>query len=127
MEGSPLRPEEYAVYSVVFDRGPVTPTEMAGFLGIPLTTALDYVRAMSRRGDIQRKRHPDDGRSYLVSLTEAGRRSHREAGRAFERAMAPLAANLAIDPREVRRVLEALGAAMDTTFEGLTSGEAEAV
>ena len=126
MEGSPLRPEEYAAYSVVFDRGPLTPTEMAGLLGMPVTTALDHVRLMSRRGHVTRRRHPEDGRSYLVSLTESGRRTHSEAGRAFDRAMLPLAQNLGIDPVDVRRVLEALGEAMDTTFEGLLEGQAEA-
>ena len=127
MEGSPLRPEEYAIYSVVFDRGPLTPTEMAGLLGIPVTTALDHVRLMARRGHITRRRHPEDGRSYLVSLTEPGKRTHGEAGRAFDRAMRPLAQNLGINPVEVRRVLEALGEAMDATFEGLVEGQAEAV
>src|SRR5215469_11868746 len=70
--GCELRADEYAVYSVLFERGPLTPTQLAAGLAMPVTTTLDYLRAMTRRGHVRRARNPADGRSYMVSLTMEG-------------------------------------------------------
>jgi len=86
MASSPLRPEEYAVYSVVFEEEAVSPTAMAAALGMPLTTVAEHVRSMEARGHVRRLRHPRDGRSYLLVLTASGLRAHREANVLFERA-----------------------------------------
>jgi len=69
LSGTELRADEYAVYSVLFERGPLTPTQLAASLAMPVTTTLDYLRVMTRRGHVQRARNPADGRSYTVSLT----------------------------------------------------------
>jgi DNA-binding MarR family transcriptional regulator len=86
MAKSPLRPEDYYVYSVVFEEEAVSPTAMAAELSMPLTTVMDYLRLMESRGHCRRMANPKDGRSYLVTLTAAGRRAHREANLLFERA-----------------------------------------
>src|SRR6185436_16617475 len=65
MRDAGLRPDEYAAYSVVFESGPVTMTEMARELGMPVTTAADFVRTMQSRGHLQRDPHPTDSRAYL--------------------------------------------------------------
>src|SRR3979409_1961470 len=85
-----LRPDEYAVYSVLFELGPLTPTEMAARMSMPLTTVLDYVRTMRDRGHAARTRHPRDSRSYHVALTPAGLAAQRHAGRAWNEAALPL-------------------------------------
>jgi len=77
LSGCELRPDEYAVYSVLFEHGSLTPTQMAALMAMPVTTTLDYVRAMSNRGHIMRARNPADGRSYTVSLTMEGLSAHR--------------------------------------------------
>ena len=82
---APLRPEEYAVYSVVFEEEAVSPTAMATTMSMPLTTVADYVRLMESRGHARRIPNPRDGRSYLLVLTASGRRAHRETNRFFER------------------------------------------
>ena len=89
MAASPLRPEEYAVYSVVFEEEAITPTAMADALGMPLTTVAEYVRSMETRRHVRRLPHPRDGRSYVLVLTAAGLRAHREANVRFERAYRP--------------------------------------
>src|SRR5260370_7224047 len=76
LSDSDLRPDEYAVYSVVFEHGALTPTELASYLAMPVTTTLDYLRAMARRGHAKRARNPPDGRSYRVSLTPEGLSPH---------------------------------------------------
>jgi DNA-binding MarR family transcriptional regulator len=119
MKDAPLRPEEYAVYSVVFDRGPSTPTEMARVLGMPVTTVLDHIRTMTDRGHVERTTNPRDGRSYLVGLTASGLDAHQEAARAFDRAMVPLARRLGTNADGVRTALSTVQQAMDDTLDEL--------
>ena len=81
-----LRPDEYAVYSVLVDDGPSSPTRMAEATGVPPTSMSNYVRAMVDRGHAERVRNARDGRSVVLSLTPSGRAAHRHANRAFEEA-----------------------------------------
>ena len=108
MAGGPLRPEEYAVYSVVFEAEAVTPTAMAAALSMPLTTVMDWVSLMERRGHLRRRPHPRDGRATLVTLTAAGLRVHREANERFERAYRAFLDAFPLGETEVRPVLVAL-------------------
>jgi len=84
MRDAGMRPDEYAAYSVVFEDGPVTMTELARTLGMPTTTAADYVRAMLARRHVTRTTHPTDNRAYLLALTAGGKRAHRRASARFE-------------------------------------------
>jgi DNA-binding MarR family transcriptional regulator len=81
-----LRPDEYAVYSVLVDHGPSSPTRMAEATGVPPTSMSNYVRAMVDRGHVERVRNARDGRSVVLSLTPSGRAAHRRANRAFKEA-----------------------------------------
>lgn len=81
-----LRPDEYAAYSVIFEAEQITMTEMARTLGMPVTTAADYVRAMLAREHVRKEPNPHDARSYLLALTTPGKRAHRRASASFERA-----------------------------------------
>ena len=81
-----MRPDEYAVYSVLVDDGPSSPTRMAEATGVPPTSMSNYVRAMVDRGHVERVRNARDGRSVVLSLTPSGRAAHRRANRAFEEA-----------------------------------------
>ncbi len=105
MAESPLRPDEYAVYSLIFDVGPMTPTDMARMLGMPPTTISDYVRTMVERGHARRAVNRSDRRSYLVELTNEGLATHRATNAGFERAM--------------RRVTDALTAGEDEVGSGM--------
>lgn len=113
MAGSGLRPDEYAVYSVLVDGGPSSPTRMAEAVGMPPTTMSHYVRAMLERGHIQRSRNPRDQRSAVLSLTPAGRAAHRRAAAAFELANGRFLDALDVTDASARRVLGALGRAAD--------------
>lgn len=119
MAESPLGPEEYAAYSVVFERGPLTPTDMAKELGLPVTTVLDSLRAMSSRGHVKRQPNPADGRSYLVALTPAGLEAQRAAGTEFAKAMAPLAERVGEAMADMREALARLSKGMEDVLEGL--------
>jgi DNA-binding MarR family transcriptional regulator len=108
MADGPLRPEDYAVYSVVFEAESVTPTAMAASLAMPLTTVMDWIGLMERRGHARRRPHPSDGRATLVTLTARGLRVHREANLRFERAYRLLLETLPSDERRLREALVAL-------------------
>jgi DNA-binding MarR family transcriptional regulator len=108
LDGAGLRGDEYAVYSVLFDLGPLTATEMAGHLGIPLTTVLDYLRVMERRRHIVRVQHPVDGRARQVRLSPKGLAAHGRASAAWQRMAALVDSSLALPGDRVRQSLHAL-------------------
>jgi DNA-binding MarR family transcriptional regulator len=114
MRDAGLRADDYAVYSVVFEAGQVTLTELARRVHLPVTTAADYVRMMLARGHLARKPNPADQRSQLLGLTTDGRRAHRRASQRFERAYQAFVAELGdVDELAARRMLRALTAAAE--------------
>jgi DNA-binding MarR family transcriptional regulator len=105
MRGAGMRPDEYAAYSVVFEADGVTMTEVARQLGMPVTTAADYVRSMQSRGHLRREAHPVDSRAYLLRLTPAGLRAHRRASAAFDKAYRALVQELPPLQEEATRTM----------------------
>jgi DNA-binding MarR family transcriptional regulator len=69
-----LPPEDYPLYVFIGTTGPLTPTELARELGMPLSTLLFRIRRLERRRHVERVANPEDGRSYLVRLTPSGER-----------------------------------------------------
>ena len=111
MADANLRPDEYAVYSVLFDEGQQTPSDLARRVGMPPTTMSHFVRALLERGHAERQVVSSDRRSYQLALTQTGRRAHAEAGRAFGAADRRFGAALRIDPDAARAALLAIGEA----------------
>jgi DNA-binding MarR family transcriptional regulator len=108
MARSGMRPDEYAVYSLLFEMGPMTATEMAELLGMPLTTLLDYVRAMSAAGHIERMPHPSDGRALQLELSRAGIAAHSRAHDYWEVVRRRIEGGLDIPIDHVRMALHSL-------------------
>lgn len=108
MAASPLTPEEYAVYSVLFDEGPHAPTELARRTGMPPTSMSHFVRGMLEREHAERAADPGDRRSYRIVLTEAGLGAHEAASRAFAEADGRFIRALAADEDEARAILGAI-------------------
>jgi DNA-binding MarR family transcriptional regulator len=105
---SGMRPDEYAVYSLLLEKGPLTATEMSEMLGMPLTTVLDYVKALDRAGHLVRTAHPFDGRSTELSLNRSGLAAQKRANRHWEVARKSIEGGLVIPLDQVRRSLHAL-------------------
>ena len=87
------------------DQRPVTVSELAASMGQAFMTVSDAVRQLAAQGEVVITPHPTDGRSKLVSVTEAGRRRVRleqpaVAGRGRE-----IDAALAGDPSGVRSTI----------------------
>lgn len=121
-----LRADEYAVYSLLFEQAPLTATEMARRMGMPLTTVLDYLRVMGKRRHLRRDPHPRDGRAQQLSLTLAGVAEHRRTNRAWEVMRAELERSLSMPVKDVRRALQALDDAVVVALAGLEAKAAGA-
>ena len=113
LAGTGLRPVEYAVYSLMLEAGPRTPSELAAALGVPPSTMSGYVRPMLERGHARRIPHPTDGRSFRVVLTDAGRGAHRAVNPAFSGADQAILDALDRPSDEIREALMALADAID--------------
>ena len=105
-----LDADGYATLSLIGVRAPVRLTELAGDLGMPLTTASDIVRRLETRRHVRRMPNPDDGRSFLFELTAAGDREWRRGWGALQRIDATLA-RLLDDPETTSAMLRELDAA----------------
>jgi DNA-binding MarR family transcriptional regulator len=121
MTDSPLTPEEYAVYSVLFDEGPHAPTELARRTGMPPTSMSHFVRAMFERAHAERAVSPADRRSYRIVLTDAGLDARAAASAAFSEADARFVGALATDEEEARAVLRGIGRAATVARERLAA------
>jgi DNA-binding MarR family transcriptional regulator len=78
-----LPAEDYPLYVLVGAEGPWTPTGLARRLEMPLSTMLFRLGRLERRGHSERVPNPDDGRSYLIRLTDEGQRLLGDARPAF--------------------------------------------
>jgi DNA-binding MarR family transcriptional regulator len=74
LAGTDLPPEDYPLYVFLGTTAPVTPTEVARELGMPLSTLLFRMRRLEERRHVERVANPEDGRSYLLRLTPTGER-----------------------------------------------------
>ena len=77
-----LPAEDYPFY-VSIDDEPMSPTALAEFLLMPLSTVIFRMKRLEARGHAERVPNPGDGRSFLLRLTPAGRSLLDEARPAF--------------------------------------------
>jgi DNA-binding MarR family transcriptional regulator len=119
LEGTGIRPAEYAVYSLMLEAGPRTPTELAAMLGVPASTLSTYLTAMLGRGDARRIPNPADGRSVRVVLTDRGRAVVRRVNPAFTHAQRLLEGSLGRPVDEIRAVLQDLGESIERAGDAL--------
>ena len=85
LKGTDLPPEDYPLYVYIGVEGPLTPTELARELGMPLSTVLFRARRLERRGHAERVPNPEDKRSFLLQLTASGNRLLQRARPAFRK------------------------------------------
>lgn len=71
--------------------GPQRVSDVADCLVVDLSVASRQINALALAGYVRRDRDPDDGRAYIVSITDAGHRvlteSHRRMVEAFDEAV----------------------------------------
>jgi DNA-binding MarR family transcriptional regulator len=84
-------------------REPITPTALAQEMGIAPTTLSDRLQELLALGHIRRSKNPDDGRSYLIRPTAAGRRAVGRAAPVTRRALEQVLRRLGRRPPWSRR------------------------
>ena len=103
---APLSPDEYAIYSHIFEYDRCTPSEMARDLSMPLQTVSDWVALLRKRGHLVSTTNDQDRRSYRMSLTAGGLRVQRETHVYFERAYRLFVRGLGKPEREMRSYVQ---------------------
>jgi DNA-binding MarR family transcriptional regulator len=112
---SGLDSDEFAVYSVLASSDHLTPTELARWMSAPPTTVSSYVKRFQQRGHVTKTPNPQDGRSYTLSLTPAGRRAHRAAGTRFLPILHDVVERIGSNTSATHRRLRALHRSVETT------------
>ena len=102
----------FALLSMICINEPITPTELAGKMGLRPTTTSDYLQRLAELGHIERSPNPDDGRSYLVTATAQG-------WEAFERGNAPARRALAAVEQHLEHPLDEIQAGIQELIRAL--------
>ena len=66
--------DEFGLYSLLRELGPITPTQVARWTGMAPTTVSGMVRRLAARGHLTQTSNPADARSRLLKLTDEGER-----------------------------------------------------
>jgi DNA-binding MarR family transcriptional regulator len=103
----------YAVYSQLA-QGPRTPRQVSETLGVRPTTLSGYLATMAGWGHVSRSRNEHDGRSSVLTLTEAGHAKVRECRPLMRRALTALNAEIgsADDVQAARALIARIDAAI---------------
>jgi DNA-binding MarR family transcriptional regulator len=112
LAGHGVSGDEFGLYSLLRGFGPVTPTQIARWTGMPATTVSAALRRLTARGHLERMPHPDDRRSYLLVLSDAGMAAHAGAASSFRTVAARVSHALGDDETEQRNVLQRLDHAL---------------
>jgi len=76
---SPMSTDEFALYGLIVDLGPLTAADLARATGLPPTTLSGILARCERRGEVERVANPADRRSALLRLTARGSVVYRGA------------------------------------------------
>jgi DNA-binding MarR family transcriptional regulator len=110
----------FGLLSEIRRLAPVTPSQISQRTGIATTTLRDNIQRLVDRGLVRRTPNPDDGRSYLVELTEKGEVLARAADPALAAAYDILEPRLPRPRVEYEQRLDELGAALAATLDQLS-------
>jgi DNA-binding MarR family transcriptional regulator len=115
-----LSADEFGLYSVLTSAETLTPTDLARWMSAPTTTVSSYIKRLESRGHAVRERNPNDGRSFVVRLTPAGRRAHNAAGAAFLPVLDDLVQVLGAREPATRKTLQLLRSSIETVYRART-------
>ena len=114
-----------AVLTHIRDLAPVSPTAVAAASGMPPTTLRDNIQRLVDRGLAVRVPNPDDGRSYLLAITQHGESVTRAADPALLQAYLDLERKLPRPLAEYERLLDELNDALHGVLAGEPPGGPE--
>ena len=112
VRGSAVSVDEFALYGLIADLGPVTPATLAQWTGLPRTSLSAIIKRCELRGELERAPNPSDRRSYLVRLSSHGFEVYLALVEPFFAALEELRESLAGREAEMRRALQHLDGAL---------------
>ncbi|MCI0633829.1 MAG: MarR family transcriptional regulator [Actinobacteria bacterium] len=112
VRGTPLSVDEWALFGLIADLGPVTPAQLAQWTGLPPTSLSAMIRRCELRGELERTPNPHDRRSHLVRLSTQGQERYQELVEPFLRTLGELRQALLVPEPEVRNALQHLDGAL---------------
>lgn len=71
----------FTALAAVHLHGPARLSDVATYLGVDTSVASRQIQALIAAGHVEREVDPDDGRAYLLTVTDDGRRALRESHR----------------------------------------------
>lgn len=111
-----LSTDEFALYGLIADLGPVTASELARWTGMPMTTLSTLVRRCVARGELTRVPNPDDRRSAHLALSDEGMALYRRCVPPLLDALRDLGERLPTSESTVRLALQDLDAGLRATL-----------
>ena len=100
-----LRPVDFSLLSLVSHNPGITSRQLCSTLGILPPNLVKLVADLDKRGLLQRKPHPTDGRAIGLHLTADGRKMVREAEVTARELEDGVAANLTAEERDMLMTL----------------------
>jgi DNA-binding MarR family transcriptional regulator len=110
-EASGISSNYFGLLSALGIWGPITPTELAARIGMRPTTLSSALARVAELGYVERVPNPNDGRSYLVELSEEGQRAWRAGWPALRSSLAHLEQELGDALDQVQDAIDRLHAA----------------
>jgi DNA-binding MarR family transcriptional regulator len=111
-EDGGLSGDEFGFYSLLRRFGPASSSQVVRWTAMRPTTVSTLVRRLQRRGHVEQRPNPVDGRSRLIALTPAGEAAHARTAATFFTATRALAAALGPDEPQQRASLQRLDAVL---------------
>jgi DNA-binding MarR family transcriptional regulator len=102
-----LSPRAWGVLSTLTESGPLTQIELATTMSIDRTAMVYLLDELEEQSLVERVRHPQDRRAFLIHLTDGGRDTQRRAAAALAGAADTLLTPL--DPAEREQLVDLLG------------------
>lgn len=112
LTGTPLSVDEFVLYGLIADLGPVTATALARWTGMPLTTLSSLVRRCEARGELTRVANPSDRRSSHLALSDQGLAVYRRCVPPLRAVLEVLATRLAGGGTAARLALQDVDTAL---------------
>ena len=92
-------PRDYTLLKALMTTGPISQQRLAEKMRVNRTLVVGIVDELERRGWVERRRDPDDRRSYGLHVTPAGEAAVAAMGPRVEQASAAMGARLTADER----------------------------
>jgi DNA-binding MarR family transcriptional regulator len=108
-----VRPVRAGLLTEIRTIEPVRPTLLAQRTGLPPATLYDYLEQLIADGLVRKLPNPDDGRSFLLETTPAGRELVLAVSGAVRRAHDRFAGELEVPLEDVQRAVTDLRFALE--------------